>query len=404
MHLDPEIAALLEGLNHPALPGIDLSLARMRQLLDALGNPECRVPPTIHVAGTNGKGSTIAFMRAALEAQGLRVHIYSSPHLVRFNERIVLAGAEISDAALKPLLGRVAAAACDIAVTFFEATTAAAFLAFAEQEADVLLLEVGLGGRLDATNMVGSIAAVFTPIAMDHQEYLGSTLEAIAGEKAGILKPSCRAAFSAVQAAPVREVLATRAQALGIPLHISTPKPLALPLAGIHQHQNAALAHAVVEWLGYKTDEQALSGAAWPGRLQRMTHGPLVEQWGAPFWLDGAHNAHAAAALGAWAAEQAGPCVLVCGMMARKDAEAFFRALGPSFSHIITVPIAGHADAQMAATLAENARAAGHVAEHAPNLSAALAMLQRYQPATLLVAGSLYLVGEVLKIHDSRGK
>ena len=189
MHLNPAIATLLDGLNNPSLPGIDLSLTRMVQLLAALGNPEKQLPPVIHLAGTNGKGSTLAFLKAIYEAAGYRVHAYSSPHLVRFNERIVLAGQEISDDYLLQLLERITEVAKDIPVTFFEATTAAAFLAFAEHSADVVLLETGLGGRLDATNVVARpIAAIITPIDYDHMEFLGETLGAIAAEKAGIIK------------------------------------------------------------------------------------------------------------------------------------------------------------------------------------------------------------------------
>lgn len=416
MHVNPQIAALLEGLNHPSLPGIELSLGRMQALLALLGNPQEKLPPTVHVAGTNGKGSTIAFMRAMLEAQGKRVHVYTSPHLLRFNERIVLAGQEIADAALLDYLARVNRAVAEQPVTFFEATTAAAFLAFSEHAADILLLEVGMGGRLDATNLVTPIASVITPIGRDHEEYLGAGLARIAAEKAGIMKEGVPCLLGA-QAPEALAVLETHAAATGTtllrcgeewsyrkhPFTVSVgPWECVLTdpaLAGEHQYHNAALAAAVVHTIGVEVTTDAPRLAQWPARLQQLTQGPLVAQWGSPLWLDGAHNPHAAQALAQWAQQQPRPLAFVCGLMARKEASAFFALLAPLDAVLVTIPIPGHADAQAADILAAQAREAGCNAQSGPDASAALSLLARYRPATVVIAGSLYLAGEILKTH-----
>jgi len=401
MHLNPAIAELLEALNHPALPGIDLSLGRMLRLLEILGHPERKLPLVIHVAGTNGKGSTIAFLRAMLEANGKRVHAYTSPHLVRFNERILLAGQEIDDERLLPILQQVHRAVQQQAVTFFEATTVAAFLAFAACEADVLLLEVGMGGRLDATNVITPMATVITPIALDHQEYLGATLAQVAGEKAGIMKEGVPC-IVAPQQPEAMAVIARQAAALGVTLWLAEqlPMPMVPSLAGEHQHANASLAMTVMHALDDDVKPESLTRAQWPGRLQRLTKGPLVAAWGAPVWLDGAHNEHAARALAHWIRAQNTPMVMVCGLMARKDATAFFAALKGAVLHVVTVPIAGHGDAQAAEILAGQAREAGLDASASTSPLAALETLKRYKPATVLVAGSLYLVGALLKDHE----
>lgn len=423
MHVNPRIAALLQGLNNPSLPGIDLSLVRMQELLAALGHPEQHMPPVIHVAGTNGKGSTIAFMQAMLEAAGRRVHRYHSPHLVTFNERILLAGQPISDGELEEYLQQVSVIATSVPVTFFEATTAVAFLAFAQHQADILLLEVGMGGRLDATNLIPPPrACVITPIGLDHQEFLGADIAAIAAEKAGILKPGvpCIVGAQPLEAMQLIEVRAAELQAplyrfgdewhyeydaQGVVLHWGD-RTLVLgepALAGAHQQHNAALAAMVLAVTGMADDAALAQGTAqalWPGRLQQITRGPLVEQWGRPFWIDGAHNAHASMALAAWAARQPQPVVMVCGLMARKDAAAFFAPLADVAAEIITVPIPGHSDAQHAAVLADQARGAGCRSHAAADMAAALTGLERYNSATLLVAGSLYLVGEILKNHE----
>lgn len=422
MHSHPSIAALLQSLNHPSLPGIDLSLERMWLLLKALGDPQKKLPPVIHLAGTNGKGSTQAFLRAMYEAAGCRVHAYASPHLVRFNERIVIAGAEISDDYLLDVLERVSAAAQTIPVTFFEATTAAAFLAFAEHSADVVLLETGMGGRLDATNVVEQpIATILTPIGYDHMEFLGETLGEIASEKAGILKRGAPC-FVGEQPAEAREVIKRVARRMDCPLmlhgrdwsyevvgeelrvHVGArvltlPKP-ALP--GAHQYHNAALATVVaVSQLPIKEEvlTKGITHAVWPARLQRLTHGLLVDAWGArgAVYLDGGHNAHAAAVLAEWMKGQGAPITLILGMMARKDARAFLEPLVPYLAACITVPVQG-GECYAPEALAAVARELGVANVTATNqLSDAVLAVTSSPPGTLLIAGSLFLAGEMLQ-------
>ena len=426
MHVNPQINALL----HSMLPGarIDLSRGRMERFLAALGNPQNKLPPVIHLAGTNGKGSTQAFLRAIYEAAGYRVHAYTSPHLVRFNERIVITGKEITDAQLLPLLERVKQASASVPVTFFEVTTAAAFLAFAEHEADVVLLETGLGGRLDATNMVAHpMATVITPVDFDHMEFLGDTLEKIAGEKAGIIKSGsiCIAgaqpeeALSAIThiAAEKQAPLiahgvdwryASSASAIGV---VCGEQSWSLPLpslAGEHQHHNAALASVVAQQCQKHlavTDtaiREGIGHARWPGRLQRLSKGPLVEAWGArgDVYLDGGHNASAAQALAEWMALHHQPITLVWGMMARKDAAAFLNHFSPHIARVIAVPVEGEGAAHTPDSLAAIATAAGiketaacDDIHHVPN------HLTGEAKGTLLIAGSLFLAGEILKTH-----
>lgn len=425
MHLNPQIANLLEGLNNPSLPGIDLSLVRMRELLKALGNPETKLPPVIHLAGTNGKGSTQAFLRAIYEAAGYRVHAYTSPHLVRFNERIVLAGHEISDDGLFDVLVRVNEAAQNIPVTFFEATTAMAFLAFAEHSADVVLLETGLGGRLDATNVVEKpIATVITPIDYDHMEFLGNTLTSIATEKAGIMKRGAPC-FVGVQKPEAREVLKRAAREKDCAIHLyerdwsfehtangmkvmhgaeswKLPKPT---LPGGHQYHNAALASVVAHALPQlavmdAAMAKATSNAQWPARLQRLTHGPLVTAWGArgDVLLDGGHNPSAALMLHEWILEQPMPTTLLLGMMRRKDAAGFLDLLKEGLAGVITTAIPGN-DSYSAVELAEIAREAGIAQVHALDSFEMVGEIQASTTGNLLIAGSLFLAGEVLKNH-----
>lgn len=426
MHETPRISQLLEGLNNPSLPGIDLSLVRVRELMEALDNPEKRLPPVVHIAGTNGKGSTLAFLRAIFSAAGYRVHTYISPHLVRFNERIVIAGQEISDEYLLQLLERVNDEAKNIPVTFFEATTAAAFLAFAEHSADVVLLETGMGGRLDATNLVEKpIATILTPIDFDHMEFLGETLGDIAGEKAGIMKPGAPC-FVGRQKPEAREVIKRGARKVKCALHLhgfdwdyephktgirvhsgangwELPLPL---LIGDHQYHNAALASVVAMALPQFSISEAvlnkgITSATWPARMQRLSYGPLVEAWGArgDVILDGGHNKSAAHALAGWMAQQQVPIILMVGMMKRKDAKAFLAPLAPHIHQFIAVPIAGH-ESYTAADLSYEANEAGiHNVISADSLTDTATSLDDVLQGTLLVTGSLFLAGEVLKNH-----
>jgi dihydrofolate synthase/folylpolyglutamate synthase len=413
---------------HPKI--IDLSLGRIERLLATLGHPERALPPVIHVAGTNGKGSTVAFLRAALEAQGLTVHVYTSPHLVRFNERIRLAGQLIDEAALTALLEEVEAANGDTPITYFEVTTAAAFLAFSRAPANVLLLEVGLGGRLDATNVIPTpVVSVITPVDMDHQGYLGSTLAAIAGEKAGILKPGVPAVV-APQKPEALAVIAAHADEIGAPLSLggkdwgwtdtaagwrygpdrALPEPR---LMGDHQKANAALAFAALDALetatgltvSWESRTKALSTVYWPARLQRLTTGALVSRLPGDFslWLDGGHNPHAAQALAATLATEAhgvGPLDLICGMLDTKDALGFLQPFASLTRTFLAVPVAsGQTGAGLPShVLAEKAREAGFKdVRTATGVGRALDDLAgRDGPARVLICGSLYLAGAAL--------
>jgi dihydrofolate synthase/folylpolyglutamate synthase len=410
---------------HPRI--IDLSLGRIERLLSALGNPERRLPPVVHVAGTNGKGSTIAFCRAALEAADYRVHVYTSPHLVRFNERIVLASREIADAPLLELLLRAESANAGLEITFFEITTAAALLAFAEMQADILLLEVGLGGRLDATNVVAHPAVTcITPIDFDHQKYLGDSLAAIAAEKAGILKPRVPAIVSR-QPPEAMAPIAMRAEEIGTPLLIEGRDwrvqaddegfrykglrwDLELPapnLAGAHQFHNAGAAIACLEQLpglavGVRSIEAGLTHAHWPARLQRLTRGPLRDflppDW--ELWLDGAHNPHGARALAEWLAAQGRPAHLVTAMLDSKDPSGFFAALAGRIASVRTVPVPGSHNGIDPTRLADVAVQCGLAAKPAPDPAAAVADIVSAAgpaPALLMIAGSLYLAGSILE-------
>ena len=418
--------AVLERLHrlHPKV--IDLSLGRVRTLLGRLGDPHDALPPVIHVAGTNGKGSVLAFLRAMFEAAGLVCHVYVSPHLVRFNERISVASGPIGDDALIALLEECESVNGEDPITFFEITTAAAMLAFARTPADVTLLETGLGGRLDATNVIARPAlTALTPISIDHQAYLGESLRAIAGEKAGILKGGVPCAVAA-QAAAASRVVGTRARALGVPLFRAGPdwrvragaggmvyrsrtKRLALPalaLAGPHQVANAGLAIACAEVLPDITVPDRAIGdglvrAVWPGRLQKLTAGPLARivppDW--ELWLDGGHNAAAGAALALQArAWRERPLHLIVGMMETKDAEGFLRALVPHSKRLRTVAIPDHETCRDPAELAETGRRLGLDAQACADIGAALRSIvgQATESARVLITGSLYLAGAVL--------
>ncbi len=433
-HLRPHDAALerLRGL-HPKK--IDLSLGRIERLLSALGNPHRRLPPVIHVAGTNGKGSTTAFLRAMAEAAGLSVHVYTSPHLVRFVERIRLAGRLITEDQLAEVLARVEAANAGEPITFFEITAAAAFLAFAETPADLLILEVGLGGRYDATNVIDRPAvSVIAPVDYDHKEFLGDDLAGIAREKAGILKRGAPAVI-ARQAEVARAAIEYEATKVGagpvyycgedFDAHAEAGRLIVqmgerlydLPppsLIGPHQIANAGLAVAAL--LALKDDritEEALArgvaSAVWPARMQRLTAGPLAElarARGADLWLDGAHNPHAAqalaAALAALAARDGRPTTLILGMLANKDVAGVIQALRLVVSRLIITGFEAEAAADPQA-LASLARDLGLPAEPAPDVAAALqlALSPDGPPPRVAIAGSLYLAGEVLALSEA---
>lgn len=424
---------ILERLKllHPK--SIDLVLDRIERLLTALGNPETRLPPVFHVAGTNGKGSTVAFLRAMLEASGKRVHVYTSPHLVRFHERIRLAGKLIDEDELSMLLDECERANGGEPITFFEITTAAAFLAMTRHAADAVILEVGLGGRLDATNVIKRPAAtLITPIGLDHQQFLGNTLREIAGEKAGILKRGVRALIGP-QADEVRMLLEARADRIDAPLlvfgqdfsaheeHgrmvyqderglIDLPMPR---LVGRHQLSNAALAIAALRHTpGFSiidgAAEKGLTGVEWPARLQRLVAGPLIDASpdGAEIWLDGGHNPHAAAAIAQAMADleerSPRPLYLICGMLTTKDARGFLSHFRGLARHVTTIEIPGEGS-YGAGALYDIARSIGIPSDPAELIDDAMAQIEaRSQitagepPPRVLVCGSLYLAGKVL--------
>ncbi|HSI42526.1 MAG TPA: folylpolyglutamate synthase/dihydrofolate synthase family protein [Xanthobacteraceae bacterium] len=414
---------------------IDLSLDRMRRLLAALGHPEQRLPPVIHVAGTNGKGSTIAFMRAVLEAAGRRVHVYTSPHLVRFNERIRLAGHLVSDERLAAALERAERANDGAPITFFEITTASAFLLFAEEPADVLLLEVGLGGRLDATNLVERpLASLITPVSIDHVEFLGDTLGAIAAEKAGILKRGVPAVLGRQPPEALR-VIERQAARLRCPLHIlgeqfqayeeggrlvvvdeqglvDLPRPR---LLGPHQVENAGLAVAALRVSGLALPppafEAGMRAADWPARLQRLGPGPLTAHApeGVDIWLDGGHNAAGGQALAAALADieerVPRPLVLVVGMLANKDASAFLAPFAGLARELVAVPVPGDHKGLAPDALAGACASIGIPASTASSVAAALDGLATFPlapPPRVLITGSLYLAGTVLAENGNR--
>ena len=400
---------------------IDLSLDRMRALCAALSDPQERLPPVIHVAGTNGKGSTVAFLRAMAEASGLRVHTYTSPHLVRFNERIRLAGSLIEDAALDAILDRIEAVSGE--ATVFEATTAAAFLAMAEVPADLAIVEVGLGGVLDATNVITRpLLSVITPVDLDHAEFLGTDLASIAGEKAGILKPGARGliarqsetAMAAIEAAAIRvqaplTVMGTDFDAWaerGGLAYQDQERFLDLPapaLTGPHQVANAGLAVAVALELDLPEAAivQGLTQVAWPARMQRLKAGPYgqaARAAEAELWLDGGHNPHAAQALARPLAERQAraprPLALIVGMLANKDAGGFFEALKDSGAQVFTVGFDGAAADP--AALAAVARGHGLGAVAMGSVTQALDRALALGAGRVVICGSLYLAGEVL--------
>jgi dihydrofolate synthase/folylpolyglutamate synthase len=413
---------------HPKL--IDLELGRIERLLADVGAPHRKLPPVVHVAGTNGKGSLVAYLRAMAEAAGYRVHVYTSPHLVRFNERIRVAGALIDDGLLEDVLTEAEQANREQPITFFEITTVAAFLAFARVPADLAVIEVGMGGRMDTTNVVEPALAAITPIGYDHTSFLGDTLEKIAAEKAGILKRAVPAVIGRQREASAG-VIASRAAELAAPLFrmgrewqvtptaagfrydsdllgLDLPSPA---LVGAHQIDNAATAVACIERLRaaqFRIDDAAirkgLASVEWPARLQKLSRGPLVDALppASELWLDGGHNEDCGIVLARqaaeWAKEPAAlPLYLIFGMLTTKDASGFLRPLGRYARSARAVPIEGHS----AYTPQEaSARAADVGLDCLPanDVGAALEDLLATQPAPMriLICGSLYLAGEVL--------
>ena len=410
---------------------IDLSLDRLQQLLAALGHPEKKLPPVIHVAGTNGKGSTVAFLRAILEAAGKRVHVYTSPHLARFNERFRLNGALVSNDELAAAMEECERANKDAPITVFEITTAAGLLLFSRHPADVLLLEVGLGGRLDATNVIDApLATVITRISMDHVDFLGDTLEKIAAEKAGILKRNVPAIIAA-QHGDVLRVIERQAARLKAPLKISGEDFTAteergrlvyqddnglldLPapkLYGRHQFENAGLAIATLRAIPSlkipaAAYEAGLVKADWPARMQRLAQGKLVDLAppGSELWLDGGHNPDGGRAIAAALADLeervSRPLVLIVGMLATKDCEGFLRNFTGLARRMIAVPIPGADKPLTAEAVADCARNIGLPATSRDNLSEALDAVRKLDlepPPRILITGSLYLAGDVLR-------
>lgn len=405
---------------HPKI--IDLTLDRMTRLLDALGNPEKHMPPVIHLAGTNGKGSTQAMIRAGLEAVDDRVHAYTSPHLARFHERIRLAGKLISEDALTEILDECIAANDGITITYFEITTCAALLAFSREAAEYTLLETGLGGRLDATNVVEvPRLCVITPISVDHQQYLGETIEEIAGEKAGILKRGVYCVVGPQEDAAL-EVIEAHAAKVGAALLVHGQHwqvweengrlvyqdengllDLPLPnLIGAHQVQNAGAAIATLRALGKSEAacEAAITTAEWPARLQRLRQGPLVQAAGqAELWLDGGHNPAAGHAL--VEALQRLPkrnTYLICGMLNTKDITGYLAPLAQLADGLYGVSIEGEAATLKASETVTAANTVNLPAEESASVADAIATIASKDPsARILICGSLYLAGRVLR-------
>lgn len=433
-----EVDAALAAMSALHPKKIDLGLERVLRVLKALRNPQDRLPPVVHIAGTNGKGSTVSFVRAMAEANGLKCHVYISPHLVHFRERITVASKEISDAQLLDVLERVRIANNGQPLSFFEATTAAALLAFSENSADLCIIEVGLGGRFDATNVIERPAVVgITPVDMDHAEFLGRDLAGIAREKAGIMKHLVPAAIGK-QSDLVNAVMEAEASKLSVQATYfgqdfrsyrqhgrlvyedeSALMDLPLPaLIGEHQISNAGLAIRIARilQLSEKSIARGLETVKWPARMQNLTKGPFAEmvaESGGELWLDGGHNPHAARAVASAMAEMesktARPLILVTGILANKDIGGFLDAFEGLASAVIGVSIPDHASLAPE-TLQELAEARGMIGQVASNLTDAVQRaintgeaLSRQTtaepiiPPRVLICGSLYLAGVVLR-------
>jgi len=430
---DPDVQTQLDRLDALS-PGADiLGLDRISRLMERLGDPHLALPPVFHVAGTNGKGSTCAFLRAALEAEGRSVHMFTSPHLVRFNERIRLGGALIADADLARYLSRVLDVAGDVGASFFEVTTAAAFLAFAEHPADACIIEVGLGGRLDATNVIRTpLVCGIAQLGMDHQAFLGEGITQIAAEKAGIAKPGVPLVTMDYEP-HVAAVIAAKAADAGARWHpmktawdaavyrdrlhyrdgkgrIETPLPR---LPGPHQPMNAALAIAMLRHqnrleVGEAAIKAAPLWATWPARLQRLDKGPLVDRLnahapGRTIWLDGGHNPAAGEVIARHFAASLAPgekLVLLIGMLANKEMEGFLEPLRDHIGMIHSLPIPGHAchPADAFAALAARWGIAHRAHDDLAEATAAIGTGKGTEP--LLIGGSLYLAGQVLRANE----
>ena len=415
-------SVILERLKSLFPKSIDLTLDRSRRLLDDLGHPELQIPPVVHFAGTNGKGSILAMVRAGLEANGQKVHAYISPHLTKFHERIRLAGQLIDEIALIDVLQE-----CEIInrkkpISLFEITTCAAMVAFARHEADYLLLEVGLGGRFDATNVVDfPRLTVISPISIDHQQYLGETIREIAREKAGILKPSVPCIVSKQPAEAMRVIKETAAR-IESPLFIQgvdwdvhlydggmryefSDEELLLPrpnLIGPHQICNAGAAVTILRHLGVKQPalSSALTDASWPARMQLLKSGPIVEAaCGSEVWLDGGHNVAAGVAV-ARSLQELPPrnTRIICGMLNTKDIRSYLAAMRTAADKLYGVPIPGEGASLTASEVVVAANDVGFTAEHAKTAEEAARRTATEDPrARILICGSLYLAGTVLR-------
>ena len=426
--------AVLERLLSLHPKKIDLALDRILRLLHDFGDPHLKMPPTIHVAGTNGKGSACALSRAMLEAQGLKVHVHISPHLVRFHERIRIAGELISEDELTATLEEVERVNDGRPITYFEITNTAMFLAFSRHHADALVLEVGLGGKFDATNVIPKPAmTIVQPVGLDHQDFFGHDIRNIAAEKAGIIKPGVPVVIGPQEEAAL-EVILSRADKISAPAYVFGQDfaahqehgrmvyqdefgllDLPLPkLIGRHQIENAAVAiaglrHAKRHWGTDKAIETGLRTVEWPARLQRLHRGPLIDlaPKGAEVWLDGGHNPHCAAAVSRAVADleeiSERPLYLICGMLRTKDSIGFLSAFRGLARHVVTVSVAGEAASLGAGALYDMARASGLDAAPAEDLEDAMLQLQAWTrahpkepPPRILICGSLYLAGQVL--------
>ena len=420
---------------HPK--GFDLSLDRIRALLDKLGNPQDRLPPTIHIAGTNGKGSATAFCRAMLEAAGLSVHVHTSPHLVHWHERFRLGqkgkrGALVSDAVLVDAIRRVADANGGAFITVFEILTAVTFVLFSEHPADAAVIEVGLGGRFDATNVMAHPAvSLIMPVSLDHQAYLGDRVELIAAEKAGIIKRGTPVIIGYQEQDAARDTILATAQRLGCDVSVygqdfhaheehgrlvyqdeSGLDDLPLPqLPGRHQLANAAAAIRALKAAGFDLPiqyiEQGLQNAEWSGRMQYVSSGPIIDQApeGAEIWIDGGHNPAAGQVIAEMLAEQEEkrprPLFLISGMINTKDPVGYFSAFAGMARHVYTVPVTGSDAGIDPVLLAEDAASAGLSAQPALNVAQAMRLMRKdwqdlEAPPRILIGGSLYMIGDVL--------